>query len=107
MVDSCHTKQTRCMTMLTFRVDDSDAGAATRWADRLGTHRSELLREALRQHLLRLASENDAVAWQQVPLTDGERPLEAVEHRLPAEDRSDWEPVGDRGAPEEGPAGRR
>lgn len=80
------------MTMLSFRVDESDAGAVTSWAEQLGVDRSELLREALRQHLLRLASERDAESWQRMPLTDDERALEAVEHWLPAEDWSDWGP---------------
>ena len=48
------------MTMLSFRVDDTDAQRAQAWADRLGIDRSELLREALRRHLLRLGSEQDA-----------------------------------------------
>ena len=59
------------MTMLSFRTDDQDAANAQRWSERLGIDRSELLREALRRHLLRLASENDASAWAETPLDEG------------------------------------
>jgi Arc/MetJ-type ribon-helix-helix transcriptional regulator len=59
------------MTMLSFRVDDHDAEEARRWAERLGVDRSELLREALRRHLDRLAAESDADRWDAAPLDDG------------------------------------
>jgi len=78
------------MTMLSFRVDDEDAAAAQRWAERLGVHRSELLRDALRRHLLRLASENEADTWAEHPLDEGERMLAQVAEWGPAEDWSDW-----------------
>lgn len=78
------------MTMLSFRVDDTDARRAQTWADRLGVDRSELLREALRRHLLRLASEVDAEVWEQMPLDGGERALAEVADWGPAEDWSDW-----------------
>ena len=54
--------------MLSFRVDDEEAAEAQRWAERLGVDRSELLREALRRHIVRLASENDARTWTDQPL---------------------------------------
>ena len=57
------------MTMLSFRVDDDEARRAQRWADTLGIDKSELLRQALHRHLVRLASEHDVVTWQQEPLT--------------------------------------
>jgi predicted transcriptional regulator len=76
--------------MLSFRVDDEDAAAAQRWAERLGVDRSELLREALRQHLVRLASENDARTWTDVPLSEGEQSLAQIADWGPAEDWSDW-----------------
>ena len=44
-------------------------------AQRLGIDRSELLRQALRRHLVRLASENDAVTWAEHPLDPGEQAL--------------------------------
>jgi predicted transcriptional regulator len=78
------------MTMLSFRVDDEDAAAVQRWAERLGVDRSELLRDALRRHLLRLASENDANTWAVHPLDEGERMLAEVADWGPAEDWSDW-----------------
>ncbi|MDQ1501105.1 MAG: hypothetical protein QOI86_4445 [Actinomycetota bacterium] len=78
------------MTMLSFRVDDNNAAEAQRWAERLGVDRSELLREALRQHLLRLASENDARTWAEHPLEEGEATLSVIAEWGPAEDWSDW-----------------
>jgi predicted ArsR family transcriptional regulator len=78
------------MTMLSFRVDDHDAAQAQQWADALGLDRSELLREALRRHLDRLAAEGDADRWDAVPPTDGERALAAIADWGPAEDWSDW-----------------
>lgn len=48
------------MTMLSFRVADADAAEVQRWAAALGVDRSELLREALHSHLVKLRSELDA-----------------------------------------------
>lgn len=79
-----------CMTMLSFRVDDEDAAAIQRWADELGVDRSALLREAVRLHLNRLASEHDADRWDRVPLTEGESALSTIADWGPAEDWSDW-----------------
>lgn len=76
--------------MLSFRVGDEDAAEAQRWAERLGVDRSELLREALRRHLLRLASEHDAEAWADQPLDEGEQSLAQAADWGPAEDWSDW-----------------
>ena len=78
------------MTMLSFRVEDEEAAEAQQWATRLGVDRSELLREALHRHLLRLASENDAVTWTEVPLEPGEQSLAEIADWGPAEDWSDW-----------------
>ncbi len=78
------------MTMLSFRVADEDAERVQVWAERLGVDRSELLREAVRQHLLRLASENDAAIWVERPLEPGEQALDAIADWGPAEDWSDW-----------------
>jgi hypothetical protein len=78
------------MTMLSFRVDEAEAADAQRWAERLGIDRSQLLREALRRHLDRLASEDDAERWEAHPLDDGERELADVADWGPAEDWSDW-----------------
>lgn len=78
------------MTMLSFRVNDAEAREAQRWADRLGVDRSELLRDALRRHLRRLASELDAETWERHPLNEGEQALAAAADWGPAEDWSDW-----------------
>jgi hypothetical protein len=78
------------MTMLSFRVDDDEAAAAQDWAERLGVDRSELLRDALHRHLLRLASENDARTWSEHPLGEGEQALVQVAEWGPAEDWADW-----------------
>jgi Arc/MetJ-type ribon-helix-helix transcriptional regulator len=78
------------MTMLSFRVPESDARSAEEWAERCGIDRSELLRDALRRHLLRLASEVDAETWRELPLDAGEQSLALVAEWGPAEDWSDW-----------------
>jgi predicted transcriptional regulator len=78
------------MTMLSFRVDDDEADAAQRWAERLRIDRSELLRDALHRHLVRLRAESDIDAWQQTPLTDDEQALGEIADWGPAEDWSDW-----------------
>jgi hypothetical protein len=76
--------------MLSFRVDEEEAAEAQRWAEQLGVDRSELLRDALRRHLLRLASENDAKTWADHPLDRGEQALSAIADWGPAEDWSSW-----------------
>jgi len=78
------------MTMLSFRVDDDEAAAAQRWAERLRIDRSELLREALHRHLVRLRAESDVNAWQEMPLTDDEEALGEIADWGPADDWSDW-----------------
>ena len=61
-----------------------------RWAERLGVGRSEVLREALRRHLIMLEAEHDIDAWNATPLTDEEQALAAVADWGPAEDWADW-----------------
>ncbi|MGO9752152.1 MAG: antitoxin [Solirubrobacteraceae bacterium] len=78
------------MTMLSFRVAEGEAADAQAWADRLGVDRSELLREALHQHLVALGGELEAERYEQLPATASERALEAVADWGPAEDWSDW-----------------
>lgn len=78
------------MTMLSFRVDDTEAATIQRWADTLGLDRSALLRDAIRLHLNRLASEHDADRWEASPLDEGESALAAIADWGPAEDWSDW-----------------
>ena len=76
--------------MLSFRVPDEDAERVQVWAERLGVDRSELLREAVRQHLVRLASENDVATWVKYPLEADEQTLAAIAEWGPAEEWSDW-----------------
>lgn len=78
------------MTMLSFRVADTEAAEAQRWAETLGLDRSELLREALHRHLVRLRSEVDATTWERVPLSDAEQSLAQIADWGPAEDWSEW-----------------
>ena len=78
------------MTMLSFRIDDGEAAIAQQWADHLGVDRSELLRDALHRHLVRLRAEVDIEAWQTAPLTDDEVALAEIADWGPAEDWSDW-----------------
>jgi predicted transcriptional regulator len=76
--------------MLSFRVSGDDARALDGWAGRLAVDRSELLRDALRAHLVRLAAEDDVEAWQNLPLTPDERALAEIADWGPAEDWKDW-----------------
>ena len=78
------------MTMFSFRVDDEEAADAQHWARRLGIDRSELLRDALHRHLVRLRAEVDIQAWQKTPLTADETALAKIADWGPAEDWSDW-----------------
>lgn len=79
------------MTMISFRVDDAEAADAQRWADELGVDKSELLRDALHRHLVRLASEHDGVRWEEQPLTQAESAIGEIADWGPAEDWSDWD----------------
>jgi hypothetical protein len=78
------------MTMLSFRVDDADADELQHWVLLLRVDRSELLRDALRRHLHRLASERDATTWTERPRDAGEKAFDEVSDWGPAEDWSDW-----------------
>jgi predicted transcriptional regulator len=78
------------MTMLSFRVADNEAAEVQHWAEALGLDRSELLRDALHRHLVRLRSEIDAATWERVPPTDAEKSLGQVADWGPAEDWADW-----------------
>lgn len=78
------------MTMLSFRVDDEEAIEIQRWADRLGTTRSGVIRESLRRHLAWLASAGDADRWQKQPLSADESALSQIADWGVAEDWSDW-----------------
>lgn len=78
------------MTMLSFRVEDDEADAVQRWAQRLDIDRSQLLRDALHRHLVRLRAEDDVAAWQAAPLDDGDADLAAAAEWGPAEEWADW-----------------
>jgi predicted transcriptional regulator len=78
------------MTMLSFRLDDEEAAEAQQWAERLGIDRSELLREALHRHLVRLRAESEVEAWTNRPLTADEEAFGEIADWGPAEDWSDW-----------------
>lgn len=78
------------MTMLSFRVGDDDATNLQRWADQLEIDRSQLLRDALHKHLVRLASEVDAERWVNLPLSDDEMALGEIAFWVPAEDWTEW-----------------
>jgi predicted transcriptional regulator len=76
--------------MFSFRVDAEAAAVAQQWAQCFGVDRSELLREALHRHLVRLRAEVDIEAWQVAPLTDAGSASAEVADWGPAEDWSDW-----------------
>ena len=81
--------------MVSFRVEDEDFEAIQRWTAELGVDRSALLREALRLHLNRLASEHDAERWEALPLSAGESALATIADWGTAEEWSDWLGAGD------------
>lgn len=78
------------MTMLSFRVNEEQAAHAQRWAKALGIDRSELLRDALSQHLTRLAAENEGAVWGRHPLPREEALIAEIADWGLAEDWSDW-----------------
>jgi antitoxin MazE2 len=78
------------MTMLSFRVAEAEAAEVQRWAESLGLDRSELLREALHRHLVRLRSEADIASLERMPPTEAEQALAQAADWGPAEDWEDW-----------------
>lgn len=78
------------MTMISFRVSASEAAEVQRRSRELGVDRSELLRDALHRYLVKLASEDDAKAWEQSPPSPDEESFAEVADWGPAEDWSDW-----------------
>ena len=78
------------MTMLSFRVAESEAAEIQRWAQALGVDRSELLREAVHRHLVQLRGEDDAAKWERTPATEAEASLAEIDDWGPAEDWTDW-----------------
>ena len=78
------------MTMLSFRADEEDVEGIRQWSERLGIERSELMRDALRRQLARLAAAHEAALYESEPVTEEELSLAAVADWGPAEDWSDW-----------------
>lgn len=78
------------MTMLSFRVTESEADQAQQWAEALGMDRSELLRDALHRHFVSLSGEHDSSAWEQSPPTEDEVALASIADWGPAENWADW-----------------
>ncbi len=78
------------MTMMSFRIEEEEAARVQQWADALSMDKSELLREAVHQHLVRLAAANEASIWDDIPLTESESSLSEIADWGPAEDWSDW-----------------
>lgn len=78
------------MTMLSFRVAETEAIETQRWADALGVDRSELLRSALHGHLVRLRSEREPDVLASVPFAEAELSIGEIADWGPAEDWSDW-----------------
>lgn len=78
------------MTMISFRVDETDAAEIEQWAQRLQIDRSELLRDALRRHLAELAADQDVRAYAEKPVTEEEKALAQIADWGPAEDWADW-----------------
>lgn len=76
--------------MLSFRVEADLAEQVEAWAEALGVARSEVLREALRRHLVTLRAEHDVDAWTETPLTEAEAALGDIADWGPAEDWTDW-----------------
>ncbi len=79
------------MTMMSFRVDDSEAARAQAWAEQLGIDRSELLREALHRHLVRLAAEHEIKSWNDLPRSEAETTIASIADWGAAEDWTDWD----------------
>lgn len=88
--DHCHTDYNMCMTMLSFRINESDAQDLQIWVKRLGIDKSELLRDALHQYLVRLVSERDAELWVEIPHSTDEMALAEIADWGVAEDWEDW-----------------
>lgn len=80
----------RMTVMVSFRADDEDVAEADRWAERLGVERSELLRDALASHIVHLAAEADASAYEAQPFTTDESALVDADEWGLTEDWSDW-----------------
>lgn len=79
------------MTMLSFRVAESEAAEIQRWAQALGVDRSDLLRDAVHRHLVQLRGDEDAATWARTPASEAEASLAEIADWGPAEDWADWD----------------
>ncbi len=78
------------MAMLSFRISDEDAREVKRWADRLGTTSSEVIRESLRRHLAWLAPVEDTDRQEKQLLAAEGAAIGRIADWGVAEDWTDW-----------------
>jgi hypothetical protein len=78
------------MTMISFRVSESEAAEVQRRAVQLGLDRSQLLRDALHGYLVKLASEEEAATWDRLPPSSDEGSFAEIADWGPSEDWSEW-----------------
>jgi len=78
------------MTLLSVRLDDEISDEIDTWSNYLGVSRSDLVRDALRRHLVTLTGERDSEAWEEHPLDVNELQLTEIADSGPTEDWSDW-----------------
>ncbi|HJL89424.1 MAG TPA: ribbon-helix-helix domain-containing protein [Acidimicrobiales bacterium] len=78
------------MTLLSVRLDDEISDEIDTWSNYLGVSRSDLVRDALRRHLVTLTGERDSEAWEEHPLDENELQLTEIADFGPTEDWSDW-----------------
>jgi hypothetical protein len=81
------------VTTLSFRADDATAEALEREAARAGRSKSDLLSEALRDYLYKLACERDAAVYDEQPLSDDETTPWSNEAWAADEPGTDWDEV--------------
>lgn len=81
------------VTTLSFRADDAVVEALEREAARAGRSKSDLLSEALRDYLYKLACERDAAAYDQQPLREDETTPWPNESWAVDEPDTDWDEV--------------
>ncbi|MBC8195806.1 MAG: CopG family transcriptional regulator [Acidimicrobiia bacterium] len=78
------------MTLLSVRLDDEVSDEIDTWSHYLGVSRSDLVRDALRHHLVTLTGERDSEIWEEHPLDENDLQLSDIADLGPTEDWSDW-----------------
>jgi len=78
------------MTLLSVRLDDEVSDEIDTWSNYLGVSRSDLVRDALRRHLVTLTGERDSELWEEHPLDENDLQLSEIADFGPTEDWSDW-----------------